>query len=98
MTNDGLCVPVKSTSFRDFWFFFGVQFLSYAIICWNWRAIAQGRYASIFVSDMIFAGVNFLLIKRVSEAKSKAALAGYVLGGACGSLVSVWITRKLYGE
>jgi hypothetical protein len=81
-----------------FCFFFGLQFLSYAIITWNYRAVAQARYASIAASDLCCAALGFTAIKRVSEAKGHAALAGYVLGGAFGSVLSAFITRKVYGQ
>lgn len=83
---------------RTFCFFFSVQFLNYGLLCWNYRAVSQARYGSIFASDLMCAAVSFTLIKRVTEAKSIAAMAGYVLGGACGSLLSVWITRTVYGQ
>lgn len=81
-----------------FAFFFGVQCLAFGLITWNWRMIAQGRYRSIFVSDLFYSAVNFALIQKVARADSEAAWAGYVLGGAVGSVLATWITKKVYGQ
>jgi hypothetical protein len=83
---------------REFLFFFALQFISYAVITWNYRAVAQARYLSIGISDLCCAGLGFTAIKRVSKAEGHAALAGYVLGGAFGSMLSAWITTKAYGQ
>jgi hypothetical protein len=84
--------------FRTFVFFFAVQFLSYAMLCWNYRTVAQARYGGIFLSDLACAAISFTLIKKVANTESRVALIGYVLGGAFGSVVSVWITKQVYGQ
>lgn len=83
---------------REFGFFYFAQALSYAVITWNYRATAQARYAHMFISDMGCAFLGFVLIRKVAEAKSKAAMAGYVLGGACGSLLSAWLSKIVFGQ
>jgi hypothetical protein len=82
----------------EFLSFFLLQALFYGVLCWNYRAVAQARYASIGVSDMACAAISWTLIKRIGEAKSKWAQAGFILGGACGSLLSVWITKQVFGQ
>ena len=84
-------------SCKQFLLFFAVQFLNYGLLCWNYRAIAQARYGNIFASDLCCAAITFSLIKKVAKTESKAAWIGYVLGGAFGSIASVWITKHLYG-
>ena len=59
--------------------------------------MAQVRYPSIIASDLMVAALNFLVIKKVAETKCKIAMAGYVLGGMAGSVLSVWITTKFFG-
>lgn len=83
---------------RQFLFFFAVQFLNYAMLCWNYRSVAQARFGNIFVSDLACAAISFTLIKKVANTDSRAAMAGYILGGAFGSVVSVWITKMVYGQ
>jgi hypothetical protein len=78
--------------------FFFVQVMNYACLTWNYRAVAQAGYAHVVVSDLCCATISFTLIKIVSEAKCNAARAGYILGGACGSLVSVFVTKAVFGQ
>jgi hypothetical protein len=82
---------------RDFWFFFAVQFLAYGLFCWNARAIAFAWIGNIAMSDAAIGAINFLVIKKVAEAKSRSAMAGYVIGGVAGSIVSVLLTKHLLG-
>lgn len=83
---------------REFAFFFGAQALNYAVITWNYRSTAQARYCHMFVSDMACAFLGFTLIKRVADTQSRVALAGYVLGGACGSVLSAWASTIVFGQ
>lgn len=77
--------------------FFLIQCLNYGILCWNFRAVAQARYVHIGLSDLCCAAISFTLIKRVAQTDSRAAMAGYIVGGAVGSVVSVWITKTVWG-
>ena len=88
------------TRLREFALFFGIQFLFYGLLCWNYRAIAQARYASVGLSDLCCAATSFTLIKMIADPdkKSKWAFSGYVLGGACGSLFSVWMSKGVFGQ
>ena len=76
----------------EFLFFFGAQALNYGVITWNTRSTSQARYRHMFFSDMLCALLGFTLSKCVADAQGVAALAGYVLGGACGSVLSAWLT------
>ncbi len=84
--------------FKTFLLFFSIQFLSYAMLCWNYRSVAQARYGGIFFSDLACAAISFNLIKKVANTNSRVAMAGYVLGGAFGSIVSVWVTKSVFGQ
>ena len=46
---------------------------------------------------MVFATANFFVIKKVAAAETNAALAGYVLGGTTGSVIALWVTKRLMG-
>jgi hypothetical protein len=82
---------------KDFATFFCCQFLLYFIICWNYRVIAKGWVGQTVVSDLLFAAVNFTVIKKVAAAKGRLAMVGYVCGGAAGSASSVYLTKTLWG-
>lgn len=81
-----------------FFMFFFLQAMSYGLICWNYRAVAKGWVGHVVVSDLMFAALNFTLIKKVAEAKGWVAMAGYIAGGAVGSAVSVLFTKALWGS
>jgi hypothetical protein len=77
--------------------FFFLQFVYYFVITWNFRVIAQGHYLSIAISDMGIAAVNFTLVRKIASAESNMARAGYILGGAAGSLIATYLTKNIYG-
>lgn len=81
---------------KTFLRFFGIQFLYYGLLTWNYRSIAAGFVGSVFVSDLACAAISFTLIKHIVKSESKVALAGYVLGGAAGSVASVLATKAIY--
>lgn len=87
---------------KRFLVIFGAQFISYGFLCWNYRAVATGHLGSVFVSDLVCAFLSYTIISKIIEAqkeqtkKDRVALAAYVLGGACGSVVSVAITKLFW--
>jgi len=89
--------PVPVSKLGQFLVFFGAQFLAFSILCWNYRAIAKAGYLGIGLSEMLYLGLNFSLIQYISKAEGWAARLGYMLGGTCGSLFSVWILTTYFG-
>lgn len=83
---------------KEFARFFAIQFVMYGLITWNYRMVAQANYAGIGLSDGIIAYLNFSVIKKVGEAKSRHAHAGYVLGGIVGSVLAAYLTKLIYGQ
>lgn len=81
----------------QFCFFFGMEFFAYFLIVANTRAFTQGLYGWTAVTDGVFSFSNFYFISKVAKTETKAAWAGYTLGGTCGSLVSIWMTKYVYG-
>lgn len=77
--------------------FFGLQFVVYGVFCWNARAIATGRLGHLFVSDLIYAYMAFTIVKMIADSKTWGEKLGYTLGGAFGSVLSVWLTKHFWG-
>jgi hypothetical protein len=81
---------------------FGIaEFFSFFIIVANTRAIAQGSYLWTAVTDTLFSAQSFLFAKLMidnKEARSWSAGLGITIGGTCGSLLSIWLTKILYGH
>lgn len=75
----------------------GCQLLSYLLITVNYRAIAQGRYLATAASDFAFAGVNYLILRKVVKSDSAAGWLGYTIGSTLGSLLGILITKFIYG-
>ena len=84
-----LSVPVR---------LFVLLFIQSGVITVNMRAIAQGRYAESFVSDLILYLMGFTIVKQIVEANTKTAQFCYALGGATGAQVAIWATKILFGE
>jgi hypothetical protein len=85
---------------REFFYFFGVQFLNYAVVTWNLRALVLGWYVSMCISDALISIIGFTIIKKISgnESRTAVGMAGYAIGGACGSLFSVFLTKRIFGQ
>jgi hypothetical protein len=83
---------------REFLFLFSVMFLQYFLATLNIRACAQANYLFTALSDMAIAFNSYFLIKRVADSKSKLGLAGYIIGGAIGSQLGIYVTKLLYHQ
>jgi hypothetical protein len=78
---------------KEFFYFFWIQFLVYGFICWNTRAIADAWFGQLILTDGIIAFFNFKLTKKIAQAESEVAMWGYISGGICGSVTSVFLTK-----
>jgi hypothetical protein len=86
---------------KTFAFWFAAQFILYGLIVANGRAYNQAHYGWTFLTDMMISGFNFGIAVRFIENKdnrSRWAMLGCVLGGGTGSIVSIFVTKLLYGS
>lgn len=87
---------------KKFAFWFGVEFLSFALIVANGRAYNQGNYTWTFITDFII-NVNSFIVgakfarEAVNDKVDWQAVLGGGFGGACGSLFAIWFTKIIYG-
>lgn len=80
---------------KSFLLIFIGQFLVYFLVVVNTRAYTNDNYALTAISDLIFASVNFFIIKRIAkETSNMLDLTAYVLGGTVGSLLSMYISKE----
>lgn len=79
---------------------FGLQFVSYFLIVANTRAYTQGNYTATAITDLLFAAQNYASIRLMvsKEPQNTKAFFGYVMGGTCGSLLSIWATVWMFGK
>lgn len=84
---------------KNFLIVFFSQFAIYFLIIANNRAFNRDDYFLAGSTDMLFASLQFFIIKRIAkdEDKSYATFTGYVLGGVIGTLVSMYVSKEFLG-
>jgi len=73
-----------------------LQFSSYFILTFNYRAVAEVDYVVLLLTDLAIAAVNFSSIKRVAQASTNAERAAYVFGGAAGALIALKLSTFIF--
>lgn len=94
-----LTVPASKTG--QLLFFFALQFVAYFMFVANTRAFTQAAYGWTWVTDTMLAAQAFAVSKLMIDNKEGRGLwagIGYTLGGPMGSLLSIYLTKKLYGR
>lgn len=91
---------VPTSKLGQFSVMFVLECISFFIICANMRAVAQGSYLWTALTDTLFSAQAFAVGKLMIDepnARSWAAGFGCTIGGTCGSLISIYVTKHLYG-
>ena len=84
---------------KTFGLFFLLQFLMFALITVNTRAIAQARYRWTILTDILISAFQFLIIRKVgASAENWVAWSGFVCGGAVGSSLGIYVSKKWFGK
>jgi hypothetical protein len=89
-----------ANSIARFFFCFVVEVVTFFLLCANFRAVAQGLYVWTAITDMIIVFNGMLITKMLfDDEKSRdwISIAGYTLGGATGSVISIWVTKHVFG-
>jgi len=71
-----------------------MQCVAYLVLVTNLRAISALQYVPALGTEMLYLVIQWTMLKKVVGATSKWEQAGYVLGGASGTLLSMWLTRS----
>lgn len=85
---------------KRFLFWFAMEFTQFALIVANGRAYNQANYVATLGTDMVISGFNFWVAVKFIEDKDNRdrwSMAGCVLGGGAGSVVSIFVTKLIYG-
>ena len=94
-------LSVPKTKLGQFSFFFTAEMLCFFVIVANMRAVALANYLGAAVTDLLFGlqawGMMKLTVEH-KEARSFAGGIGTTLGGICGTLLSIWFTKHLFGR
>ncbi len=60
------------------------------------RVFAQGRYLETALADTICLWMGFTIVKRISEAQTKAECAAYVISGVLAYQLAIFVTKSVY--
>ena len=77
------------------------EFFAFFLVVVNTRAYTQGLYAWTFLTDAFFISQGFFVSKwmvETKEARGLSAYLGFLIGGTCGSLAAIFVTKFLYGR
>jgi hypothetical protein len=72
---------------------FLLQTVAFTILVTNLRAISHLQYTIAALTEIAFLSIQWTLIRKIVSADSWPEQAGYMFGGACGTLLSMWMTR-----
>ena len=91
---------VPKTAFGQFVFFFIAELICFFVIVANMRAVALANYLGAAATDLLFGlqawGMMKLTVEH-QEARTFAGGLGTTLGGVCGTLLSIWTTKHVFG-
>jgi S-methylmethionine-dependent homocysteine/selenocysteine methylase len=73
--------------------FAALMALQYAVVVANMRAVAAGSYGWTVSTDALIAFNGIVLTKFVVGANTWPEKAAVVVGGCCGSVVTLWLTK-----
>jgi hypothetical protein len=79
--------------------FAGMQYLVCLCVSYNYRALARADVWNTAVSDALFSGVNYLVVRRIAkEDDSIWAAVGYAIGNIAGSVTAIYLTKLMWGN
>lgn len=84
---------------KQFFLFFLVQFFLYGLLVLNYRSAANIWPVPLVATDILVAMINFKVIARIAKASDHGpSFWEYVLGGAVGSLTSMYGSLWWFGK
>jgi hypothetical protein len=93
-------MKAPTTPLGQFLFFGAVEFLSFAVLCASTRAMAAGLVGWTALTSFLFSAQSFIVWKLMvddPDARTWWAGAGMVFGGVIGDVLSVILTKHLFG-
>ncbi len=80
--------------------FFASEAISFFVIAANFRAVAAGYYWWTGLTDLLLVFQGMLVTRLMFDderTRDWLSIAAFSLGGACGSMASIYVTRHLWG-
>lgn len=72
---------------------FFLEFVGYFIVTMNMKAVADTNYLLTFVTDIMIATIGFTSVRMVVQATTRSEQVAYVMGGAFGAQVALFLSR-----
>lgn len=94
-------IKVPQGTFGRCFFCFASELLSFFIIATNFRALAKGYIGWTVVTDGLIVLQNTIIGKIYIEnekMRSGIATLAFTAGGMCGSAISIFLTRYIWGS
>jgi len=83
-----------------FLFCFIAELISFFVIASNFRALAKGLYVWTALTDGLCVLQGMIMTKLMIEDEKMRdwwSISGFTLGGMCGSVLSIFVTKTLWG-
>lgn len=93
-------MKAPKTALGQFSLMFMVELVAFFIVVANTRAYTKGLYTWTAITDMLLSLQSFIMAKLMIDdvnGRSWWAGAGLTLGGACGSLLAIFVTSHYLG-
>lgn len=93
-------MKVPTDPLGQFVFFAAAEFVSFFVISSNFRAIAIGNYFWAGTTDFMTLVQNFAIGKLMMDDERMRTWyvgLGAAVGGTLGTLVSIYVTKRIYG-
>lgn len=90
---------VPDSKLGRFALFFASEAVSFFFVAANFRAVAQGLYFWTALTDMLLVFQGMMVTRLMfDDARSRdwVSIAGFTLGGAAGSVLSIYVTGVLW--
>lgn len=94
-------IKVPENTFGRLAFCFSSELLSFFIVATNFRALAKGFIIWTVVTDGLIVLQNTIIGKIYIEnekVRTGIATAAFTAGGMCGSALSIYLTRYIWGS
>ncbi len=70
-----------------------VQFVAYANLTVNFRAISAGMIPVAMATDAAAAAISYFIVRRIVRSESPWTLAGMMVGGSLAAWFGIWLTE-----
>lgn len=78
-----------------------LNFISYLVIAYNYRACAKAKYLQVLITDIILCLIGFTIteyIVRAIQSGAWSARVFYTIGGALGAQVGIYLTKVVFDK